>query len=101
MKKKTAVKLISIVAAIAIVIILAVFVKGDGLKDCGECEGSGIIVKSIGDVSKNDGEYTLVDCEDCTDGKTDGAECETCGGEGKMAQIACAVCEGKGKVPSG
>lgn len=101
MKKKTAVKLISIVAAIAIVIVLAVFVKGDGLKDCGECEGSGVIVKSIGDVCKNDGEYTLVDCEDCTDGKTDGAECETCGGEGKMAQIPCAECEGKGKVPSG
>ena len=101
MKKKTAVKLISIVAAIAIVVILAIFVKGDGLKDCGECEGSGVIVKSMGDVCDNDGKYSLVDCKDCTDGKVDGKECETCGGEGKVAQFTCAECEGKGKVPSG
>ncbi|MGN0113720.1 MAG: Na+/H+ antiporter NhaC family protein [Acutalibacteraceae bacterium] len=101
MKKKTAVKLISIVAAIAIVVILAIFVKGSGLKDCGECEGSGVIVKSVGDVCENDGKYELVDCEDCTDGKVDGAECETCGGEGKLASFTCAECEGEGKVPSG
>lgn len=101
MKKKTAVKLISIVAAIAIVVILAIFVKGDGLKDCGECAGDGVIVKSMGDVCDNDGKYSLVDCKDCTDGKVDGKECETCGGEGKVAQFTCAECEGEGKVPSG
>lgn len=101
MKKKTAVKLISIVAAIAIVVILAIFVKGDGLKDCGECEGSGVIVKSMGDVCANDGKYELVDCEDCTDGKVDGEACETCGGKGELAKFTCAKCDGKGKVPSG
>lgn len=101
MKKKTAVKLISIIAAIAIVIILAVFVKGDGLKDCDACEGSGVIVKSIGNVCANDGKYTVIDCKDCENGKADGKDCETCEGNGKLAEIPCAECEGSGKVPSG
>lgn len=101
MKKQTVVKLISITVSIAVVILLSVFIKCDGMKDCDACEGNGYIIKSVGEVCENDGKYSLIDCEDCENGKVDGETCEKCGGKGQVAKITCADCEGEGKVDSG